>query len=113
MADGGRFPQTLKAEHTFGHLAIATVVHITQPAVHNDQMRDQQHDELVMAVYRAPFQITKTSPQSLLDTYAVEEVLKEDTARVQRQVLRFESNLQSGPGFTSNIVLRYVSSQSL
>jgi hypothetical protein len=57
----------------------------------------------VMTVYQAPLQMAKTSPQSLLEADQGEEVLKQDKARVRRQVLRFESNLQSGPGFTSNI----------
>ncbi len=55
-----------------------------------------------MAVNRAHLQVAKTSPQPFLDAYQGEEVLKEDKTRVRRQVLRFESNIQSGPGFTSN-----------
>ena len=62
----------------------------------------QQHDH-VMAVNRVDLQVTKTAPQSLLDTNQREKGLKEDEARVRRQMLRFESNIQRGSGFTSNI----------
>lgn len=66
-------------------------------------MHDQQHQDDVMAINRAHLQVAKTSPQSLLDADQGEEVLKQDKARVRGQVLRFESNIQRGPGFTSNI----------
>jgi hypothetical protein len=55
-----------------------------------------------MTVYQALLQMAKISPQPLLEADQAEEVLKQDKARVRPQVLRFESNLQSGPGFTSN-----------
>ena len=58
-----------------------------------------------MAVNRIYLEVAKTAPQSLLDTYQGEEVLKKDKARVRSQILRFESNIQSRPGFTSDIYL--------
>jgi len=102
-ANGGHIRQTFKAKQALDHLVIAIVVHISQPPVANDQMHNQQHQDHVMAVNRAHLQVAKTSPQPLLDVYQGEEVLKEDKTRVRSQVLRFESNIQSGPGFTSNI----------
>ena len=101
-ANGRHIRQTLKAKQALDHLVIAIVVHISQPPVANDQMHDQQHQDHVMAVNRAHLQVAKTSPQPLLDAYQGEEVLKQDKTRVRSQVLRLESNLQSGPGFTSN-----------
>jgi len=65
-------------------------------------MHNQRHQVRVMAVNRAHLQVAKISPQPLLDAYQGEEVLKEDKTRVRSQVLRFESNIQSVPGFTSN-----------
>jgi hypothetical protein len=65
-------------------------------------MYHQQHHDHVMAVNRAALQVAKTSLQSLLDADQAEKVLKQDKTRVGGQVLRFESNIQSGPGFTSN-----------
>jgi hypothetical protein len=68
-------------------------------------MHNQQQHDHVMAVDWAHLQVAKTAPQPLLDTDQREEVLKENQARVRGQVLRFESNLQSGPSFTSNLCL--------
>ncbi len=47
--------------------------------------------------------MAETPPQSSLDAYQGEEVLKEDKARVRGQILRLKSNIQCSPGFTSNI----------
>ena len=103
--NGRHIRQTLKAKHSLDHLVIAIVVDISQPPVANDQMHDQQHQDGVMALNRAHLQVAKTSPQPLLDADQGEEVLKEDKTRVRSQVLRFESNLQSGPRFTSDVCL--------
>ena len=55
-----------------------------------------------MAVNRAALQVAKTSPQSLLYADQAEKVLKQNKTRVRGQILRFEANIKSGPGFTSN-----------
>ena len=104
-ANRGYIRQTLEAKQPLDHLVITIVVHIPQPPVSNDQMHDQQHQNDVMAVNRAHLQVTKTAPQSLLDANQREKVLKEYKTRVRSQILRFESNIQSGPGFTSDICL--------
>ena len=58
-----------------------------------------------MAVNRAHLQVAKTAPKPLLEANHRKEVLKQDKARVRSQILRFESNIQSGSGFTSDICL--------
>jgi hypothetical protein len=95
--------QLLEAKNPFNHLVITVVVHISQPAVSDNQMHDQQHHDQVMTIDRTVLQMTEASPQPLLRADSGEEVLKENQARVRSQILRFESNIQSGSGFTSDI----------
>ena len=69
----------------------------------DDEMHDQQHHDHVMAVNRIDLQVAETTPQPFLDANEGEEVLKKDESRVRCQVLRFESDIQTQPGFTTNI----------
>lgn len=56
----------------------------------------------MVSVNRICLQVTKTSPQLFFEPYVREEALKKNQTLVRGQVLRLESNIQSGSGFTSN-----------
>ena len=102
-ADGGHVRQSLQAKHPFDHLVITIVVHVSQPSVSDDEMHDQQHHHHVVTVNRIGLHVAETSPQPFLDANEGEKVLKKNESRVRCEILRFESDIQTQSGFTTNI----------
>ena len=102
-ADRGHVRQPLQTENPFDHLVITVVLHVAQPPVSDNQVHDQQHHDRVIAVNRITLQVAETSPQPFFDADEREEALKDNESRVRCQALRFESDVEAQPSFTSNI----------
>ena len=77
--------------------------HVAQTPVSDDQMHDQQHHDHVAAVNGIGSQVTEAPPQPFPDVEAGEKVLEDDESRIGCEALRFESDVETRPDFTSNI----------